>query len=256
MSVASIQICFEKLKFSEWILPIGQRSYDRTSSASRRLQGLRRACQAGRVEGSGREQAEGRCASSSLYLSIPFRYANSRLIAHFISSSSQIVQKLLVSAKGEEVRFLVRTLVQNLRVRFSLLLLPTSLLSPSFRETDLLLLPPRIQIGAVRLTLTTALARAFTLTRPPLSNGLDHYADAFYLPKSARIGTTSSSEVVVGKGKGKSKQSAQEVQVRERWKVMCEEAEKLIRRVYVRHPNVSANSGLFSIHHWRSSTPE
>lgn len=31
--------------------------------------------------------------------------------------SYQIVQKLLVSAKGEEVRFLVRGLIQNLRVR-------------------------------------------------------------------------------------------------------------------------------------------
>lgn len=47
-----------------------------------------------------------------------------------------VVQKLLVAAKGEEVRYLVRTLSQNLRV------------------------------GAVRTSILTALARAMVLTPP------------------------------------------------------------------------------------------
>lgn len=51
-------------------------------------------------------------------------------------SKQSIVQKLLVAAKGEEVRYLVRTLSQNLRV------------------------------GAVRTSILTALARAMVLTPP------------------------------------------------------------------------------------------
>ncbi|KAJ3896736.1 DNA ligase [Lentinula edodes] len=51
-----------------------------------------------------------------------------------IKEKQKIVEKLLVSAKGEEIRFLVRTLSQNLRV------------------------------GAVRTSLLTALARSFVLT--------------------------------------------------------------------------------------------
>lgn len=51
-------------------------------------------------------------------------------------AKQSIVQKLLVSAKGEEIRYLVRTLGQNLRV------------------------------GAVRTSILTALARAVVLTPP------------------------------------------------------------------------------------------
>lgn len=51
-------------------------------------------------------------------------------------AKQSIVQKLLVSAKGEETRYLVRTLGQNLRV------------------------------GAVRTSILTALARAMVLTPP------------------------------------------------------------------------------------------
>ncbi|KAH7874590.1 ATP-dependent DNA ligase [Lentinula edodes] len=51
-----------------------------------------------------------------------------------IKEKQKIVEKLLVSAKGEEIRFLVRTLSQNLRV------------------------------GAVRTSLLTVLARSFVLT--------------------------------------------------------------------------------------------
>lgn len=58
-----------------------------------------------------------------------------------------VVQKLLVAAKGEEIRYLVRTLSQNLRV------------------------------GAVRTSILTALARAMVLT-PPLS--VPSAASAFY----------------------------------------------------------------------------
>lgn len=52
-----------------------------------------------------------------------------------------IVEKLLVAAAGEEVRWLVRTLGQNLRV------------------------------GAVRASLLTALARAVVLSPPPDADG-------------------------------------------------------------------------------------
>ena len=86
--------------------------------------------------------------------------------------------------------------------------------------------------------MTTALARAFTLTRPPqhLPEGVKDYpADPYYLPKVDRAGL----KVVETSGKGKGKTSEKDELVRERWKSMCEEAEKMIRRVYVRHPNVS-----------------
>ncbi|KAJ4483197.1 ATP-dependent DNA ligase [Lentinula aciculospora] len=53
-----------------------------------------------------------------------------------IKEKQRIIEKLLVSAKGEEIRFLVRTLSQNLRV------------------------------GAVRTSLLTALARSVVLTPP------------------------------------------------------------------------------------------
>jgi DNA ligase-1 len=54
-----------------------------------------------------------------------------------LAQKTSLVKKLLLSAKGEEVRYIVRILVSNLR------------------------------IGAVRLTLLTALARSFCLSRPP-----------------------------------------------------------------------------------------
>lgn len=53
-----------------------------------------------------------------------------------VKHKQSIVEKLLVSAKGEEIRFLVRTLAQHIRV------------------------------GAVRTTILTALARAMALTPP------------------------------------------------------------------------------------------
>ncbi|GAA6011040.1 hypothetical protein JCM11491_005918 [Sporobolomyces phaffii] len=54
-----------------------------------------------------------------------------------VAQKTSLVKKLLLSAQGEQVRYIVRILVSNLR------------------------------IGAVRLTLLTALARCFCLSRPP-----------------------------------------------------------------------------------------
>ncbi|GAA5877862.1 hypothetical protein JCM16303_000264 [Sporobolomyces ruberrimus] len=57
-----------------------------------------------------------------------------------LAQKTSLVKKLLLSAQGEQVRYIVRVLVSNLR------------------------------IGAVRLTLLTALARCFCLSRPPQSS--------------------------------------------------------------------------------------
>ncbi|GAA5938583.1 uncharacterized protein JCM15063_005362 [Sporobolomyces koalae] len=57
-----------------------------------------------------------------------------------LAQKTSLVKKLLLSAQGEQVRYIVRVLVSNLR------------------------------IGAVRLTLLTALARCFCLSRPPNSS--------------------------------------------------------------------------------------
>ncbi|KAL1410346.1 hypothetical protein Q8F55_004354 [Vanrija albida] len=93
-----------------------------------------------------------------------------------------VVRRLMVQARGEEVRFLVRTLIGNLR------------------------------IGAVRLTLLTAFARAAALHEMPREDFEE------ILP-------------VVEKGKKRPDP------VREKIEARCTEAVRLVRRVYVRHPN-------------------
>ncbi|RPB25475.1 ATP-dependent DNA ligase [Terfezia boudieri ATCC MYA-4762] len=68
------------------------------------------------------------------------------------------VERLLVNAKGEEVRYLTRTLIQHLR------------------------------IGAVKTTMLIALSRAFLLSRPPTSTFPIHIsASLSSLPKDSRI---------------------------------------------------------------------
>lgn len=123
-----------------------------------------------------------------------------------VQVKADIVQKLLVAAKGEEVRYLMRTVCRNLR------------------------------IGAVRLTVTAALARAFCLTRPLHSDsdveGTDAGEVKFWIPESDRKGI-----VAVSQKKGKAK--TEETNDPRRVKVMgvLGKAERLVREVYVKHPN-------------------
>ncbi|GMK59058.1 hypothetical protein CspeluHIS016_0700730 [Cutaneotrichosporon spelunceum] len=92
-----------------------------------------------------------------------------------------VVRKLMVQARGEEVRYLVRTLIGNLR------------------------------IGAVRLTLLTAVARAAALRATP-----DDALNVIPIPKKGK------------KAEDPAREAAEE---------RCAEAVRLVRRVYVRHPN-------------------
>ncbi|CDZ96226.1 dna ligase [Phaffia rhodozyma] len=142
-----------------------------------------------------------------------------------VKTKADIVQRLLVAAKGEEARFLVRTLVQNLR------------------------------IGAVRVTLTTSLARAFTLTRPsfPDLDWKDLEETDYFLPPHRLLNLAPVPSAAASKSKGGSRKRARlnETEqlpssipsdgetVREVWRKKCEQAERLVRRVYVRHPNYS-----------------
>ncbi|EGU12675.1 DNA ligase [Rhodotorula toruloides ATCC 204091] len=93
-----------------------------------------------------------------------------------LNQKTSLVKKLLLSSSGEQVRYIVRILVSNLR------------------------------IGAVRLTLLTALARAFCLSRPK--------------------GREPSEESEAQKGQ-------LELEVDEKLK----RAEACVRRVWARHPN-------------------
>uniref|UniRef100_A0A8H7Y748 DNA ligase n=1 Tax=Psilocybe cubensis TaxID=181762 RepID=A0A8H7Y748_PSICU len=113
----------------------------------------------------------------------------------------KIVEKLLLSAIGEEVRYLTRTLCQNLRV------------------------------GAVRTSILTALARAFALTPSPASikgpiSDTDAI-DSLHVPPTL-IAELRSSAV----SKGKKWLSSQE-----RLSMMFKRAENLIKQVYVKHPS-------------------
>lgn len=110
-------------------------------------------------------------------------------------TKGDIVRKLMVQARGEETRFLVRSLVGNLR------------------------------IGAVRLTLLTSLARATALLHCPPE--LLHSVRPVPLPPpKAKPG-----EKRIPKPKVEPDPSREEVEQR------CVDATKLVRKVYVRHPN-------------------
>ncbi|WWC60196.1 uncharacterized protein I303_102761 [Kwoniella dejecticola CBS 10117] len=106
-----------------------------------------------------------------------------------------VVRKLMVQARGEEVRFLVRSMVGNLR------------------------------IGAVRLTLLTALARATALLHMP-KELIDSVKPLPPPPKKLE--------------KGQKRQPRPKVEpdpAREEVEERCIEAVKIVRKVYVRHPN-------------------
>ncbi|EGO25388.1 hypothetical protein SERLADRAFT_348456 [Serpula lacrymans var. lacrymans S7.9] len=109
-----------------------------------------------------------------------------------------IVEKLLVAAKGEEVRFLVRTLSMNLRV------------------------------GAVRTSILTALSRAMVLTPPsnmstPLSIDSSYYTNPNLLAAVKPLSTDSKRKVAD--------------ESRDRVLAKFSLAESLVKKVFVQHPN-------------------
>lgn len=115
-----------------------------------------------------------------------------------VKQKQAVVEKLLVAAKGEEVRFLVRTLSQNLRV------------------------------GAVRTTLLTALARAMVLTPPPgipmHGTMVSRFSVAQEVLDKVQPLMTDSKKKVADPARA---------QLTE----MFQTAESLLKEVYVRHPN-------------------
>ena len=110
-----------------------------------------------------------------------------------------IVEKLLVAAKGEESRFLVRSLCQNLRV------------------------------GAVRTSILTALARAMVLSPPTTALGVDFAQSQYHLSADllAKV------KPLVASAKGKSPADPIREEVLSKFVV----AESLVRKTYVQHPN-------------------
>ena len=129
----------------------------------------------------------------------------------------QIVEKLLVSTvyNPEESRYLVRTLIGNLRT------------------------------GAVKLTLTSSLARAFSLSKP-IGTREDRMDEArFFVTEADRsilavevAGDAAAEETGKGKGKGKSsskKVSKSDLMLEVEARVSL--GEKSLRKVWSRHPN-------------------
>ncbi len=112
-----------------------------------------------------------------------------------------IVQKLLIAAKGEEVRYLVRTLGQNLRV------------------------------GAVRTSILIALARAVVLTAPSnsiLSTAPKFSSHASPVPSPADIQSLSPNHEKKLGSAGASKQELN---------ILYSQAEATLKKVYVQRPN-------------------
>jgi DNA ligase-1 len=115
-----------------------------------------------------------------------------------VTQKQAMVEKLLVAAKGEEIRYLVRTLSQHIRV------------------------------GAVRTTILTAFARALVLTPPATSTN----------PTSSGFSYTASPELVaqISRPSQSSPEKGEDVPkalLIEKFAV----AEALLKKVYVRHPN-------------------
>jgi DNA ligase-1 len=111
-----------------------------------------------------------------------------------------IIEKLLVAAKGEETRFLVRTLSMNLRV------------------------------GAVRTSILTALAKAMVLT-PPGTLNVPIPSDS---PYNATPKLVSGVEDLSASPK---KKTSTQDRARDEVNEKFSRAESLIKRVFVQHPN-------------------
>jgi DNA ligase-1 len=118
-----------------------------------------------------------------------------------------IVEKLLVAAKGEESRYLTRTLSQNLRV------------------------------GAVKTSILTALARALVLTPQTNLGG----PDGDHSPHHATSQSIALVQPLAATGKKVSDPAREEL--REKFI----QAEALVKKVFVQHPNYEhIVAGLFN----------
>jgi DNA ligase-1 len=137
-------------------------------------------------------------------LTVPYVYQSLLKIARCGGQGAgekrqRIVEKLLLSASGEEIRYLTRTLSQNLRV------------------------------GAVRASILSALARAMALTPKPSpgSPSVDQ-APSFHLS----VSLLSDVEKLPSSSKRRSRDSTGEPILS-----YLKRAESLVKQVYVRHPS-------------------
>jgi len=136
-------------------------------------------------------------------LSIQAVYNTLLNIAHIkgkgaVTQKQAMVEKLLVAAKGEETRYLVRTLSQHIRV------------------------------GAVRTTILTAFARALVLTPPATSTNTTPSNFSYSASPELVAQVSHLSESSHKKGENSPK-----ALLIEKFVV----AEALLKKVYVRHPN-------------------
>jgi DNA ligase-1 len=138
-------------------------------------------------------------------LTVPYVYQSLLRISRCKGSGAgkekqKVVEKLLLAANGEEVRYLTRTLYQNLRV------------------------------GAVRTSILTALARAFALTPSPTRVKDPSTPNDMTASNPENPAADSSSR----RTPGSPSKRKQPVNGRER---LFKEAESLIKSVYVKHPS-------------------
>ncbi|GAA6059841.1 hypothetical protein JCM10212_003753 [Sporobolomyces blumeae] len=141
-----------------------------------------------------------------------------------LNQKTSLVKKLLLSAQGEQVRYIVRILVSNLR------------------------------IGAVRLTLLTALARCFCLSRPPTAKrepSDTEETSRFWITEEEREAMrqvemeemAKAEKAASAKGtkanpstvKSKARKNKSDVELRVEDKLT--KAVGLVRKVWARHPN-------------------
>lgn len=115
------------------------------------------------------------------------------------SKKSGLVNKMLVAARGEETRFVVRSLCANLR------------------------------IGAVRLTVTSALARAFCM-----HEGQNDAANPTTISKPLGI---SLQECQGLRAVARTAKEGKDDPKRRALMARMAQAEAIVRKVYVRHPN-------------------
>ena len=137
-------------------------------------------------------------------LTVPYVYQSLLKIARSSGQGAgkerqKIVEKLLLSASGEEIRYLTRTLSQNLRV------------------------------GAVRTSILSALARAMVLTpNSSLESPSDDQAPSHHLSASV----LSDLKKLPSSSKGKSRDTIGELILSH-----FKRAESLMKQIYVRHPS-------------------
>jgi len=136
-------------------------------------------------------------------LSIQGVYNTLLSIAHVkgkgaVTQKQSMVEKLLVAAKGEESRYLVRTLSQNIRV------------------------------GAVRTTILAALARALVLTPSATTANSTPSGSSYVASPKLLVQVSKASEPSSKQGEDSAKTLLLE---------KFAAAEALLKKVFVRHPN-------------------